>query len=431
MTQYARPSSDITTGWTTTPLWSKIDEVTPSDADFITGTGPSVTAEVLLSAVSDPLSSSGHTWNVRLKATGSSGAERVSLYLYQGATLIATLISNASVGRSAFVHSSGTLSGAEADSISDYSDLRFRLVTGNNGASETIQCSFSVFEVPDASSIYNESLSLAQSKSVSEGNASSLAGGVSLGKSASLSDNNLSAINAAVSAIQKALGVSESVAASIQSAVSLAMSSGIQSSIATARTFEEALSLAKSLSQVGGNASILDVAYALPRALGISEAVVPNFATSIILGLAKLSSLQPNLVSNASASLNTVRLLTGASEKVFVSTLSLGKLDGVSAQPQVDSSPSLPINISLSISESGLAGVLAGVDLSRVSSIVVLGGHDISVSTILSKLSQVVSDGSLGIAIIYGSVIIIDTQLAKALVSDSRLYRVEVRDESA
>lgn len=38
-TQYSRPDADVTTtGWTTTPLWSKIDEAVADDADFITAT---------------------------------------------------------------------------------------------------------------------------------------------------------------------------------------------------------------------------------------------------------------------------------------------------------------------------------------------------------------------------------------------------------
>ena len=49
MAQFARPASDITTGWTTTPLWSKIDEVSFDDGDFITGTGSTVASEVKLS----------------------------------------------------------------------------------------------------------------------------------------------------------------------------------------------------------------------------------------------------------------------------------------------------------------------------------------------------------------------------------------------
>ena len=36
--QFGRPTADIAAaGWVVTPLWSKLDEVTASDADFVTG----------------------------------------------------------------------------------------------------------------------------------------------------------------------------------------------------------------------------------------------------------------------------------------------------------------------------------------------------------------------------------------------------------
>jgi len=148
MAQYGRPGSDITTGWTTTPLWSKLDEVTPDDADFITGTGPTKTAEVLLSSVTDPGVHTGHVWSLRLKATGSGAGEKVSVALYQGSTSIEILVNNATIVRNAFNLWTGSL--VNAANITNYGDLRIRLVTGgSNGASETIQCSWIQMEYPD------------------------------------------------------------------------------------------------------------------------------------------------------------------------------------------------------------------------------------------------------------------------------------------
>ncbi len=151
MTQYARPASDITTEWTTTPLWSKLDEVSPDDADFITGTGPTKTAEVKLSSVSDPNDHANHIWSLRLKATGSSAGEKVTVTLYQGSTSIEVLINAATITRNAFNLWTGTL--ANAANITDYTDLRIRLVTGSNGASETIQCSWIELAVPDIAAV--------------------------------------------------------------------------------------------------------------------------------------------------------------------------------------------------------------------------------------------------------------------------------------
>ena len=148
MAQYARPASDITTDWTTTPLWSKLDEVSPDDADFITGTGATKTAEVKLSSVTDPNDHANHIWSLRLKATGSSAAEKATVTLYQGLTSIEVLINNQTIVRNAFNLWTGTL--VNAANITDYSDLRIRLVTGSsNGAAETIQCSWIEFSVPN------------------------------------------------------------------------------------------------------------------------------------------------------------------------------------------------------------------------------------------------------------------------------------------
>ncbi len=64
MAQFARPDSDVTVdAWGTAPLWSKIDEVTPSDADSISSFDfpPAIhECEVGLSNVTDPTSSTGH-----------------------------------------------------------------------------------------------------------------------------------------------------------------------------------------------------------------------------------------------------------------------------------------------------------------------------------------------------------------------------------
>ena len=148
MAQFARPSSDITTDWATTPLWSKIDEVTPDDGDFITGTGNAKTFEVKLSAVTDPQVGTGHIVRIRARATGSGGAERLNTWgLYQATTAIVT--QNASITRGSFNEYSITLSEAQANSITDYSDLRIRGLT-SQGTTETIDVSWAELEVPNA-----------------------------------------------------------------------------------------------------------------------------------------------------------------------------------------------------------------------------------------------------------------------------------------
>lgn len=184
MAQFARPSSDITTEWTTTPLWSKIDEVTPLDADWITGTGSSVTAEVKLSTVTDPLSDIDHIWSIRLQAIGGQAREKATVTLYEGTTLIETLVDNQNILRDAFELWTGTL--LNAANITDYTDLRFRVVTGgSNGGSETIDCSWVELSVPDAGSTpTEESVSLASFKGQVASEDASVLDGLTLGKDA-------------------------------------------------------------------------------------------------------------------------------------------------------------------------------------------------------------------------------------------------------
>jgi hypothetical protein len=117
----ARPASDVTTGaWSPNfgaSLFAVIDEVFAQDFNFITTTSVSV-SEVLLSEVPDPLSSSNHTINFRSRGQGTLVVD-----LLQGAVVISsytpTLLPT-------FNSYSWTLTGPEADSITDYSDLRLR-----------------------------------------------------------------------------------------------------------------------------------------------------------------------------------------------------------------------------------------------------------------------------------------------------------------
>src|SRR5512145_99860 len=128
MAQYARPIADITTGsWSATPLWDKLDELAADDSttQIQSSNRPSSdTFEVRLSFVTDPLTGSGHI--VRIRMYGNT-SHTWSGYLYQGTTLIKTLVSGAAVP-SNYTTYSYTLTAEEADSINNYADLRVRIV---------------------------------------------------------------------------------------------------------------------------------------------------------------------------------------------------------------------------------------------------------------------------------------------------------------
>ena len=160
MTQYARPASDVSNSGlspsTGSTIYGCIDETTVSDTDYVSCSGAGNTFEVKLSSVDAPSANTGHY--VYIRAWGSSGiGTRISFYLYQGTTLIASLEN--SLQTSVFALNLIELTTAEADSITDYSDLRVRVVSVN--ANRTYKVSHIVMEVPDASSAQNLTLTCA------------------------------------------------------------------------------------------------------------------------------------------------------------------------------------------------------------------------------------------------------------------------------
>lgn len=122
--QLIRPTSDITTGaWTPSTgstLYGVLDEAVADDGDYIVTTSAS-TAEVGLGSASDPLLSTGHTIRYRAKGTGS-----LAVKLMQGTTTIATHNPTITTSFQLFTF---TLSGAEADSITNYGDLRLQFIS--------------------------------------------------------------------------------------------------------------------------------------------------------------------------------------------------------------------------------------------------------------------------------------------------------------
>jgi len=120
--QFARPTSDASTGtWTASSgtLASCLDETTASDADYITTTNTS-TCEVALGSVTDPSVSTGHIVRYRISATSGG----ITVRLRQGTTTIATW-THATAPTSLTTYSQ-TLTGGEADSITDYTALRLQ-----------------------------------------------------------------------------------------------------------------------------------------------------------------------------------------------------------------------------------------------------------------------------------------------------------------
>lgn len=144
MAQFGRPSSDTTRdNWeeddgTIVSIFDQIDEVAADDLDYIR-TVATPTADVYvtkLTTLSDPLSSTGHIVRYRYGKDTAGGAQIDQVVqlrqAYVSEAAQGTLIASATHTNVAVVWVAGTftLSGAEADSITDYADLYLRF-TGN------------------------------------------------------------------------------------------------------------------------------------------------------------------------------------------------------------------------------------------------------------------------------------------------------------
>lgn len=170
MAQFARPDSDIAVNsflneFGTTTLWSSLDEVSPSDTDYVGSEfiQTQVQFECGLSDITDPASSAGHIIRFQYQIAFFNGSSSgFDVILMQGATPIATAsILDPSTG--VWLDGSLTLSGAEADAITDYSDLRLRgQFTDWNLDSSMASgyVSWLEFEVPAASLPPNEPTTL-------------------------------------------------------------------------------------------------------------------------------------------------------------------------------------------------------------------------------------------------------------------------------
>lgn len=142
MAQFGRPSTDTTReAWdeddgTTTDIFDQIDEASADDNDYIrSALVPTSDVYVTkLTAVTDPLQSTGHIIRYRYRKDTSGGAQiDLTVQLRQGYTnegSPGTLIAGQTHTNIADTITAGslTLSGAEADSITDYTDLYLRFV---------------------------------------------------------------------------------------------------------------------------------------------------------------------------------------------------------------------------------------------------------------------------------------------------------------
>ena len=160
--QTARPDQDVNVNsWTVTPLWSKIDETVAVDTtgDRINSTlfADNGATNISLSSVTDPLSSPGHVMRVRYRRAGLAGGGGgcggagllLGIRLFQGTTKIV----NATYPNvpCTFAYANYTLTAAEADSITDYSNLTvmfYGKIMNSTLPRRKLQVSWAEMEVP-------------------------------------------------------------------------------------------------------------------------------------------------------------------------------------------------------------------------------------------------------------------------------------------
>jgi hypothetical protein len=128
--QKARPGSDISAGgWlpsTGSGLYAMLDETSYNDSDYIySPDNPTTeTAEIKFTSITDPGVHTGHTLRFRLAAVGQDTV--FDVYLMCGATQIATWQKTVVAGDTTTY--TETLTTGEAGNITDYTDLRIKVV---------------------------------------------------------------------------------------------------------------------------------------------------------------------------------------------------------------------------------------------------------------------------------------------------------------
>jgi len=151
MAQYARPDDDISGSWDSTTganYFDQLNEVSVNDSTYIQEDDGS-TLVMGMSDVTDPAVSTGHILRVHCYRS-SNKANTFTVRLLQGASTEIWTNSGATVTSGAPSQDYGaTLSAGEADSITDYTDLRLE-VTATCSNPTDVFCTWAELEVPNA-----------------------------------------------------------------------------------------------------------------------------------------------------------------------------------------------------------------------------------------------------------------------------------------
>ena len=180
--QYARPDGYATSDGTWSGTFAAMDEVAPSDTDFLASpSGPSVASyyEVTLSDALPPSDPAGIVLRYRYAKSGDNGGRitNLTVELRQGGAIIASQSHAAIAGASGSGWQQGilALTAAQAEAITDYTDLRLRFdpSTTGGGAPRQAQVSWAELELPTAAEPVAFTERVSVSSAGAEGNAAS------------------------------------------------------------------------------------------------------------------------------------------------------------------------------------------------------------------------------------------------------------------
>ena len=158
MVQFARPDADqAANSWTSTPLWSKVDEGSDGGdtiaSDAVGNNTNTTNADLRLTDVNDPLVATGHVIRARW---ASSDTDDMTPHgeLWEGVPDVGT--QRASLDGAELVDATEqtvtyTLSAGEANSITNYTDLYLRLWGRGTGGGQdrSLVVEFCELEVPE------------------------------------------------------------------------------------------------------------------------------------------------------------------------------------------------------------------------------------------------------------------------------------------
>jgi hypothetical protein len=153
MTQYARPNGDVSaTNWTDS--YTAIDEVSPSDTDYIIGSNSANgTFICTLNSISEPATKNACTIKFRARKSASGGHDRqVSVQVFEGTTARGTAVASGNLSETWTEYSSTSI---DLSAVTDWGALRFNIVSAGTtgtpaGDRRYVWVSWGELSTPDA-----------------------------------------------------------------------------------------------------------------------------------------------------------------------------------------------------------------------------------------------------------------------------------------